>query len=52
MRKIQAVVGAVGVAVALLAPVAPAHAQQKFMTIGTAASLACITPQAVLSAVW
>jgi len=35
MLKTQAVLGAVGAALALLAPVAPVHAQQKFMTIGT-----------------
>lgn len=35
MLKTHAVLGAVGAALALLVPVAPVHAQQKFMTIGT-----------------
>ena len=35
MKKWLACLSAVGAAVALMAPVAPAMAQQKFMTIGT-----------------
>jgi uncharacterized protein len=35
MKKITACLSAIGAAVALMAPAAPALAQQKFMTIGT-----------------